>query len=416
MSDCFCRVRLNVCTLYFISACLILFSSTLTASPGQAHLVIDANSGKTLSSRNANVLNHPASLTKMMVLYATFEALHSGRLNWRQNIVMSKRAARVIPFKLGVRAGNPLTVREAVMGMIVLSANDAAEAMCDHLSGKGRSCGAFLTRKARAIGMSRTTFTNGSGLPDKRQVTTARDMATLGLALQRDYPKEYALFATRSFKFRGRVIRGHNNLMYRYKGMDGIKTGFTNASGFNIVTAVNDSGRHLVGVVMGGKTARSRDKHMAALLDSAMRKATSGKATEIARLTRPHAVTLPKTNIPVPAPADRGTGVEVAASETTVSDVIQAYAPEAVMRSTWEVQIAATDSQDSALSLLLKAQPGIPGKFRHITPYTQEITRGEATLYRARFTGFDALSSALSACRQLRANEYECMVVRNGNG
>ena len=208
MSDCFCRVRLNVCTLYFISACLILFSSTLTASSGQAHLVIDANSGKTLSSRNANVLNHPASLTKMMVLYATFEALHSGRLNWRQNIVMSKRAARVIPFKLGVRAGKPLTVREAVMGMIVLSANDAAEAMCDHLSGTGRSCGAFLTRRARAIGMSRTTFTNGSGLPDKRQVTTARDMATLGLALQRDYPKEYALFATRSFKFRGASFAG----------------------------------------------------------------------------------------------------------------------------------------------------------------------------------------------------------------
>lgn len=390
-------------------------TSVAPAYAGYAHFLIDANTGKVLSSKNADVKNYPASLTKMMTLYATFEALHDGRLTWDKRITMTKRGAATVPTKLGLRAGEKLTVREAVLGMIVRSANDAAEAMCDHLAGPRGNCGTFLTRKARALGMKRTTFRNGSGLPDKRQVTTARDMAKLGMALQRDYPKEYALFSTKSFKFRGRHIRGHNNLMYRYKGMDGIKTGFTNASGFNIVTAVNDKGRHVVGVVLGGKTARSRDNRMAALLDAAMPKATTGNGVALAQSNRKPGITLPKVNIPIPMPADRQENVQIASSDDGVADIIQAFASEEVTaeRSPWEVQIAATDSRDSALALLSEAQTGISGRFEHIAPHTEAITNGAATLYRARFTGFDARSAAASACKELRARSYECMVVQN---
>ncbi|HWU60510.1 MAG TPA: D-alanyl-D-alanine carboxypeptidase family protein, partial [Ensifer sp.] len=247
----------------------MLASTLLAAQPaaaGYAHFVLDANTGKVLASENADTLNHPASLTKMMTLYMTFEAIHAGRIGWDTRIPMTSRAAHVIPLKLGVRAGQSLTVREAVLGMIVLSANDAAETMCDYLAGRG-DCGSMLTRKARQLGMTRTTFRNGSGLPDSRQVTTARDMARLGVSLIRDYPSEYRLFSTRAFSFRGRGIHGHNRLMYRYHGMDGIKTGYTNASGFNIVTAVNDGGRRVIGVVMGGRTAGARDAKMAALLN-----------------------------------------------------------------------------------------------------------------------------------------------------
>ncbi|KAJ32896.1 peptidase M15, partial [Agrobacterium tumefaciens] len=260
--------------------CAILSLHASPAQAGYAHFIMDANTGKVLAARNADVLNHPASLTKMMTLYLTFEALHAGKLRWDQKITMSKNGASVIPSKLYVRQGQTFTVREAVYGMIVKSANDMAEGMGDHLGGSEARFAEMMTRKARQLGMTKTVFRNASGLPNKSQVTTARDMAKLGLALQRDFPKEYSLFATQSFNFRGKRIRGHNNLMYRYQGMDGIKTGYTNASGFNLVSAVNHNGRRVVGVVLGGKTARSRDAQMAALLDKAVPQASRGRNTE----------------------------------------------------------------------------------------------------------------------------------------
>ncbi|MCY1664301.1 D-alanyl-D-alanine carboxypeptidase [Rhizobium sp. SL86] len=256
----------------------------LEAKAGYADFILDVNSGKVLQATNADELNHPASLTKMMTLYMVFEALRDGRLKWDQQIVMSANGARTIPMKLGIRQSQTYTVREAVYGMIVRSANDVAEGIGDHLYGSEERFGAAMTAKARQLGMSRTVFRNGSGLPDSRQVTTARDMARLGLALMRDFPREYQLFSTASFNFRGKTLRGHNNLMYRYKGMDGIKTGFTNASGFNLVSAVNDNGRRVIGVVLGGKSARSRDARMAELLDEAMPKAATRSGTLMAAL------------------------------------------------------------------------------------------------------------------------------------
>lgn len=277
------------------------------AKAGYADFILDVNSGKVLQSTNADELNHPASLTKMMTLYMVFEALRDGRLKWDQKIVMSANGARTIPMKLGIRAGDTYTVREAVFGMIVRSANDVAEGMGDHLYGSEDRFAQAMTAKARQLGMSRTVFRNGSGLPDSQQVTTARDMARLGLALMRDFPREYQLFATPSFTFRGKPIRGHNNLMYRYKGMDGIKTGFTNASGFNLVSAVNDNGRRVIGVVLGGKSARSRDARMAELLDEAMPKATvrGGNALIASASPARQATLLPSSGTEIPAPVAR---------------------------------------------------------------------------------------------------------------
>jgi D-alanyl-D-alanine carboxypeptidase (penicillin-binding protein 5/6) len=404
----------------FLTKLVLAFGMSLTiygaqAEAGQAHFVLDANTGKVLSSENADVLNHPASLTKMMTLYMTFEALHDGRLTWDQKIVMTKNGAATIPTKLGVPAGKSLTVREAVLGMIVKSANDAAETMGDHLAGSEEKFGQAMTRKARQLGMTRTTFRNGSGLPDARQVTTGRDMATLAIALMRDYPKEYALFAERSFMFRGRKITGHNNLMYRYKGMDGIKTGFTNASGFNVVSAVNDHGRRVIGVVLGGKTARSRDNRMAALLDAAMTKAASRSEVKIAQAQMRSDFDLPQAGVPLPIPAERSEPVEVASISDDVTNAIQAAIPtrSGVERHGWEIQIAASDSSEAALSLLAEARQDIASQNRDVSPYTQKIQSGSATLYRARFTGFESRSSALSACKTLRSHSYSCMVLAN---
>ena len=402
--------------------CAILSLQASPAQAGYANFIMDANTGKVLAARNADVLNHPASLTKMMTLYMTFEALHAGRLRWDQKIKMSKNGAAVIPSKLYVRQGQTFTVREAVYGMIVKSANDMAEGMGDHLGGSEARFAEMMTRKARQLGMTKTVFRNASGLPSKSQVTTARDMAKLGLALQRDFPKEYGLFAMESFSFRGKRIRGHNNLMYRYQGMDGIKTGYTNASGFNLVSAVNHNGRRVVGVVLGGKTARSRDAQMAALLDKAVPQASRGRNTEqlvaSANVSRTFDVA---AAVPLPMFAERRAdpvAMQIATANADVADMMQVSAiprpaPAAApsgQRSRWEVQIAATDSEAAARSLLANARSNI-GNYSGIAPYTEAVQSGSATLYRARFTGFEDQSSAVSACKALKARSYACVVM-----
>lgn len=257
-----------------------LLGSLSTAEAGQASYLVDVKSGQALEASNQDELNYPASLTKMMTLYLAFEALHGGCLKWDQNLTMSENAESKEPFKLAVGVGHKVTVREAVEGIVVLSANDAAVALGEQLGGSEDSFGKMMTEKAHQLGMANTVFKNASGLPDPEQVTTARDMATLGVALMRDFPEEFKLFSMRGIKFRGMKLRGHNNLMYRYAGVDGIKTGFTDASGYNVVTSAMKNGHRVVGVVMGEKTAQIRDDKMASLLDTYLAPAaTTAKVT-----------------------------------------------------------------------------------------------------------------------------------------
>jgi len=258
----------TTCLLLATAISAASFLGTVSmAEAGQASYVVDVHSGQALEASNQDELNYPASLTKMMTLYLAFEALHDGRLKWDQKLTMSENAEGKEPFKLAVGVGRKVTVREAVEGIVVLSANDAAVAIGEQLSGNEDSFGKVMTEKAHQLGMSNTIFKNASGLPDPEQVTTARDMATLGVALLRDFPEEFKLFSMRGIKFRGMKLRGHNNLMYRYAGADGIKTGYTDASGYNLVTSAAKNGRRVVGVVMGEKTAEIRDDKMASLLD-----------------------------------------------------------------------------------------------------------------------------------------------------
>jgi D-alanyl-D-alanine carboxypeptidase (penicillin-binding protein 5/6) len=234
---------------------------------GHAHILVDAATGTILEAENADMVLYPASLTKMMTLYLTFEALRSGRFDWDQRLVISQNANDKEPYKFAVGAGNTISVREAVMGMVVLSTNDAATAVAETLAGSEEAFGQMMTLKARELGMTSTVFTNPSGLPDPRQVTTATDMARLGLALIRDFPEEYKLFASRGMTFRGMKFRGHNAFLVQYPGAEGIKTGFTNASGYNIVTAASNGERRLVGVVLGADSANARTQEMITLFD-----------------------------------------------------------------------------------------------------------------------------------------------------
>lgn len=240
--------------------------ATSSYNPPFASIIIDANSGSTLQATSADSLRHPASLTKIMTLYMLFERLESGKIKLDSTMDVSAHASSQAPTKLGLRPGQSIRVEDAIKGLVTRSANDAAVVIAEAIGGSEDNFAKAMTRKARALGMSKTVYMNASGLPDEDQVTTARDQATLGRAIQDRFPKYYRYFSTDAFNYRGRVIRNHNRLIGRVEGVDGIKTGYTRASGFNLVTSMKRGNRFLVGVVLGGRSGGSRDATMRNLL------------------------------------------------------------------------------------------------------------------------------------------------------
>lgn len=248
-----------------------------TAAPRHAAMIIDANTGAVLYDNAGDERRHPASLTKMMTLYLTFEAIESGRLSFGSPVKVSQEAASAPPSNLDLEAGEEISVGDAVRALITKSANDVAAALAEKIGGTQTNFVRLMNAKAKALGMSKTNFENPSGLPDSDQVTTARDMITLGLRLQDDFPQHYPLFAMRAFRYNGATHRNHNTLMNHFAGIDGIKTGYTRASGFNLVTSVRRGGRHLVGAVFGGSSAASRNSEMRTLLTRAMARASTVK-------------------------------------------------------------------------------------------------------------------------------------------
>ncbi|RWG58574.1 MAG: D-alanyl-D-alanine carboxypeptidase [Mesorhizobium sp.] len=262
---------------------LLLLAGCTTAAPPEsvlavpaqpqkyAAIVVDASTGKTLFEVNSTAQRYPASLTKMMTLYMLFEALESGRVSKETQIPVSNHAASQPPTKLRFRRGETIDVDSAIRAMVVKSANDVAVAVGEYLGGGSEEqFAAMMTAKARQLGMTSTNFRNACGLPDDGQVTTARDMAVLGIALQRRFPQHFHYFSESDFMFRGRLVRGHNDMLGRVRGVDGIKTGYIRASGYNIVTSYNADGRHLIVVVMGAQSARQRNDHVEALIQRSL--------------------------------------------------------------------------------------------------------------------------------------------------
>ena len=230
-------------------------------------MVIDANSGRTLYASHEDELRHPASITKVMTLYLLFEKLESGEMRLDQRIGVSSHAASMAPTKLGLRPGSTIAVEDAIKAIVTKSANDMAVTVAEAIGGDESTFAAMMTRKAHALGMSRTTYVNASGLPDDRQITTAHDLTVLGRSIHDRFPRYYRYFSTPSFTYAGSFMPNHNHLMERVEGMDGIKTGYTRASGFNLLSSVTRGGHHIVSVVLGGRSAASRDRIMASLIE-----------------------------------------------------------------------------------------------------------------------------------------------------
>lgn len=299
-----------------LSACVAVTAVgrplAVNAEARHAAMVIDANSGQVLHNQAGDELRYPASLTKMMTLYMAFELIENGRLAYQSRLKVSHEAASAAPSKLDLEPGEDIQLIDAIKALITKSANDVAIVIAEHIGGTEANFARLMTAKARQIGMKDTTFRNASGLPDPGQLTTARDMLTLALRLQDDFPRHYGLFTTRSFAYNGATHRNHNTLLGTYSGIDGIKTGYTRASGFNLVSSVRREGRHVVAAVFGGSSAASRNAHMRSLLTRALAKADTEKTRKPVLLARPRLAPRPEAKIadasaPRPVPVAAGT-------------------------------------------------------------------------------------------------------------
>lgn len=544
---------------------LLMLPAGAMANSKYAGIVVDAKTGKTLYASSADAYRYPASLTKIMTLYVVFQELEAGRLSLSSRLKVSKYAAGRPPSKLGLKAGKTIKVKDAILALVTKSANDVATVVAENISGSEKKFAERMTRTARSLGMKKTTFRNPHGLPNSGQRTTARDMATLGRAIQEHFPQYYGYFKTRSYKYGGRTYGNHNKLLGRVKGVDGIKTGYIRASGFNLVTSVNRNGRQIVAVVMGGRSGASRNAQMTKLINRYLSKASRGKKTVpmIAKRgsaptfvatalknpplprVKPGGAPAPATGSPMvlafnaaekpiaaPVPAPSTTPVTTASVETkpatvpgfgdavpippkivkrrfdetfavatalppiprespdlnlttnsipnkALLDAARAEAskrvtpqqngdsqpiptktvkvetikietvpaPETVVKPVkvatasvtatpgverkeakgdtvtvatsdtpdiapgWQVQIAASETENQAVALLKKAKARTGGVLRGRSPYTEPVEANGQTLYRARFVGFKSKTAARKACRTLKKAKFACFAI-----
>ena len=313
-------------------------------NPPYADIVVDANSGEVMHATNADSLRHPASLTKIMTLYLLFEQLEAGKLRLDSRLEVSQHASVQAPSKLGLAPGQTIAVEDAIRALVTKSANDVAVVVAEAIGGDEDSFARMMTRKARALGMSRTVYVNASGLPDSDQITTARDQATLGRAIQDRFPREYRYFSTPVFVYRGWAMRNHNKLLGRVQGIDGIKTGYTRDSGFNLVSSVRRGGRHIVAVVLGGTSGGARDARMRGLIEQEIASASTqrtvakiAESTEVAAVQPKPVIQLPQTprlaRADAMGPITTNTVSEGDASAAADTRPMQAAAPVAAMLS-----------------------------------------------------------------------------------
>lgn len=406
------RLAISVSAILLLSV-VVLLSGTKSSQAGYASIVLDADTGEVLRSRNADTRNYPASLTKLMTLYMLFEKIDSGEMNMKTQLPVSKRAAGQPASKLGLKRGTTITVHQTIMALATKSANDVATVIAEAVGGTEWKFAGAMTNKARSLGMKRTRFRNASGLPNRKQLSSARDMSILAMAILRDFPHYYKFFSAEKFIFKGKTYRTHNNLLNRYPGMDGIKTGYIRASGFNLVASAVRNGRRVIAVVFGGKTAKSRDSHMVKLLNIGFERMAQ---RDIHRGDQQFAV-LKSRKIPTPV-FKPGTQMikfaEVTSGRTKKSawGIFLPTRPRPTIGQ-WAIQIGAYRSVRAAEVALREASQRLPVLLDNASAalIPVEVKRGDI-LYRARFLGLHK-GEATQACRSLKTVTIPCAVMPN---
>tara|TARA_B100001059_G_scaffold201035_1_gene208166 strand:- start:343 stop:1500 length:1158 start_codon:yes stop_codon:yes gene_type:complete len=372
-----------------------------------ASFIINENTKRIYHNANADTRNYPASLTKIMTLYLVFDALKSKKISMSSKFKVSKRATRQPPSKLNLSAGSNITVKNAILALVTKSANDVATVIAENLGKSERNFARLMTRKAKKLGMTRTTFRNASGLPNRGQLSTARDMATLGIAIRKNHPKFFKLFKTKSFIYKGIKYTNHNNLLGSYSGTDGIKTGYTNASGFNLVASVERNGQRIIGVVFGGKKARSRDKHMVTLLNKYFKTSLSKPLVRIAKPSE-----LPKTR------------PKIVLAEKNIKNfriprkIINNIIPNNIEED-WFIQIGAFKNRLNAHKAARNARNVVPEQLGNLPASLSKITKSSTNnnlqyLWRVRFVEL-AENQARSVCAELWTSGLSCIPLPSNN-
>ncbi len=401
---------------------LIAASASPVLAARYSAMVVDGHTGKILYSKHGDALRFPASLTKIMTLYVLFDQMDEGKLHPHSLLKVSKNASKQAPSKLGLKPGKTIRVSDAIKSLVTKSANDVAVTVAENISGSEAKFAKLMTAKAREIGMRKTVFKNASGLPNKNQVSTARDMITLANRLMFDHPEKYKNFSRKYFKYKGKKYRNHNRLLFDYKGTDGIKTGYTRASGFNLLANVRRGNKHLIAVVFGGRTSGKRNAAMRSILNKAMPKA-------IARLPRKHRPKPKKKPVRVAAslqfPANAAANAlpepvkqksekqrehqdepETVASLPSTSQIKPQTAPEG----RFHIQVGAYSRQTDAMERLATIQVEAGDVIGGYAPLSVPLRETKRNLYRARFAGFSR-TSADSTCNQLKRRAITCVVM-----
>ena len=381
-------IKILILFLFFISS----FYLNKPSYGKYASIIMNEKSGKVYHSINADTRNYPASLTKIMTLYMIFEKLKNKKIKMNTKLKVSKRASRQPPSKLGLYPGQKITVKQAILALVTKSANDVATVVAENLEKTERRFAYKMTKKAKSIGLTRTIFKNASGLPNRGQLSTARDMAKLGVAIRKNFPEFFYFFNKKTFVFNGIEYRNHNNLLGSYFGTDGIKTGYTNASGFNLVASVERNGQRIIGVVFGGKTARTRDKHMVKLLNKFIKTPVvrTAKLSEIPS-QRPDFISYPVVKKPKNF------------SVYTVSE-----------SEDWFIQIGAFKNKLNAHIAAKKARNAAPEQLGNLPASLQKVNKPlenskvKKPLWRVRFIEL-AENQARSVCAELWSSGLSCI-------
>lgn len=443
---------------------MLIFAPQASANSKYAAFVMHADSGDILFDRYSTGSRYPASLTKMMTLYLLFEAIEAGELSLDSKITVSARAAAQPPSKLGISSGSSIDVETAIQALVIKSANDVAVAVAEELSGSEWRFAQEMTSKARELGMRSTTFRNASGLPNSKMVTTARDMATLGRRVMQDFPQYFHYFGEQSFTWDGRTYRTHNSLVKTFDGANGLKTGYTRRSGFNLATTAERDGVRLIGVVLGGRSSRTRDAHMRKILDEAFAE-ISKKPTLIAALHRNKpsprlkptlaavlareqsaptideneelrselliaAATIAGGDAASDALSPDGIGALIARADTddfnefertklaSLYPAVPGFVGEGDLESVsefgWSIQIGAYSTKELAQKELEKAARKVGLNATNMAVLPTPLDDGK-TLYRARVTKLSEIDAA-AACEALKSKKFSCFVVSDGAG
>jgi D-alanyl-D-alanine carboxypeptidase len=401
-----------------------------------AYIILDATSGRELSSDQPDQLRHPASLTKLMTIYLTFSALDSGRLSLGDGLPVSINALNAPPTKMGLPPGGTVSVRDATMALVTRSANDAAVVLAEALGGDEPSFAQMMTSKARQLGMSQTVFRNASGLPNREQVTTARDLARLAFALMRDFPHYYPVFSVQSWPYRGRSLENHNRMLGSYEGADGLKTGYTNASGFNLVMSAMRDNRRLIGVVMGGDSAGQRDRMMAMLMDQGFASAATMRLSAWTNIRKPPSARYTSANfdpsliIPestprlatasaaplagftaaAPPPAPQPPATQRVASLAVPPPAEGSVAPNGPPIGSWVIQVGSFNDPQAAQLALERASSTLVD-MRSVTAAVDEVQMANKTFHRARLTNLSQ-AQAVDGCKRLEKKKIYCSAIQ----